>query len=81
MMLTTVEAVGPNDKIIAEREGEWRFKVGIKGLREQFEACPFAPLEPAAFEEDWKELEDLMKDGREVEGVWPAAVLLATRRR
>ena len=72
--------MGPNDKIVAEDEPGWSFKTDLEGLREQFATFPFAAQEPAAFESLWEELATMLSDGKVVEGVWPARILLATSR-
>ena len=78
--LLSVAAMGPNDKIVEEDEAGWSFKTDIEGLRDQWNSFPFEAQEPTAFTSMWKEMEVLLGDGRAVEGVWPAKIILATRR-
>lgn len=62
-----------------EDDIDWSFKTDIKGLHEQFNGYPFASLDPERFAPQLKELDMLLGDDT-VEGVWPAVVLLATRK-
>jgi len=72
--------VGPNDEIITNHEPGWEFKTDIQGIRDQFNSMSFAASEPEAYVGIWREMEELIGDGREVEGWWPARVFLATRK-
>ena len=71
---------GPDDIETFEQEEGWRFETDLSGVKEHFESFPFSAEDPAAFTELWREMEQLLSDGRPVKGYWPAKVILATRR-
>ncbi|MCJ1275995.1 hypothetical protein MMC21_003800 [Puttea exsequens] len=70
---------GVDDVEVVESEEGWSFVTDLEGLREHVESFPFAREDPVVFEELWREMEDVVKDGS-VEGHWPAKIILATRR-
>jgi len=71
---------GPDDVEIFEDEEGWSFETDLDGVKEHIGSFPFVTEDPAAFTELFRELEDLLGDGRLVQGYWPAKVILATRR-
>lgn len=72
-------AIKPDEQIVHLDEPGWSFKVDMQGLRDSAASFPFAGMEPEAFESNWKELESIIGDG-EIDGYWPARLILATRR-
>lgn len=70
--------VGPNDVTKREADNEWNFKTNLAGLRDHMATFP-APQDTPGFAETWKELEDIIGEG-EVDGIWPASLILATRK-
>ncbi|KXL50314.1 hypothetical protein M433DRAFT_432498 [Acidomyces richmondensis BFW] len=72
--------VGSHDEITFEQDASWKFRTNLNGIWQHFQTFAFSQEDPNAFTELWKEMEMEMKDGREVEGWWPANVILATRR-
>lgn len=71
---------GPDDVEIFDDEDGWSFETDLDGVKEHIGSFPFVESDPAAFTELFGELDDLLGDGRLVQGYWPAKVILATRR-
>ncbi|KAI2613406.1 S-adenosyl-L-methionine-dependent methyltransferase [Hypoxylon sp. NC1633] len=71
---------GPDDVEIFENEEGWSFDADLEGVKEHILAFPFVSENPAAFKDMFQELEDMLADGRVVQGYWPAKIILATRR-
>ncbi|KAI0192438.1 hypothetical protein F4808DRAFT_453492 [Astrocystis sublimbata] len=72
--------VGPNDVEIYEDEEGWSFTADLEGVKEHINSFPFVSEDPSAFATLFGELEEIMGDGKVVQGYWPATVILATRR-
>ena len=70
---------GPDDIEVFENEDGWSFETDLDGVKEHIGSFPFLMEDPAAFTELFRELEDLLGDGRLVQGYWPAEIILATR--
>jgi ubiquinone/menaquinone biosynthesis C-methylase UbiE len=71
---------GINDEIIYENEEGWSFRAGLEDIKQHFATFPHSSADPSAFVELWRELEQHLEGGKEVEGVFPAVIILATRR-
>lgn len=71
---------GPNDIEIFEDEDGWSFETDLKGVREHFDSFPFVSQAPEVFTKLFQDLENMLGDGRLVQGYWPAKIILATRR-
>lgn len=71
---------GKSDIEVYEKQDGWQVKTDLEGLKKHFESFPFSALEPSAYTELWNEMGELLKNGRVVEGVFPAKLILATRR-
>lgn len=52
----------------------------MKTLREQAASMPWSSLEPHAQDPYWKELEAIWPKDKMVEGIFPARIILATRK-
>ena len=70
---------GVDDVLMEESEEGWGFEADLKGLREHIETFPFVRADTVRFEALWKEMEELVGQ-RVVKGVWPAKIVLATKR-
>ncbi|MCJ1399416.1 hypothetical protein MMC11_002618 [Xylographa trunciseda] len=71
---------GPGDVEVHEDEEGWSFETDLAGVKEHFGSFPFVSQFPDAFTDLYRELDDLLVDGRPVEGYVPVKVILATRR-
>jgi SAM-dependent methyltransferase len=71
---------GPKDVEVFENEGGWSFDWELKDLKEHFGSFPHSKEDPEAFVELWNELNELLKHGSRLDGVFPAKLILATRR-
>lgn len=71
---------GESDVETFENEDGWRFSWTLEEFKEHFGSFPHAKEEPQAFTELWKEIDALTADGARLEGVFPAKLILATRR-
>lgn len=63
-----------------ESDDEWKFKIDLDGIKEHVGSFPYSVREPAAFTELWTEVEDILRNRKSVDGVWPVTLILATRR-
>jgi len=72
--------VGAHDVSLSVEEEGWELEHDLQGIKDHFATFAFASIEPAAYEGLWREMEVVMKDGRKAKGVWPAKVILGTRR-
>ncbi|PKX92303.1 methyltransferase tpcM [Aspergillus novofumigatus IBT 16806] len=70
---------GPDDAEIYEDDEGWSFETDLAGVKEHFESFPFVSQFPGAFTEMYRELDDLLADGKPVQGYFPVKVILATR--
>ncbi|KAK8132155.1 hypothetical protein PG999_000328 [Apiospora kogelbergensis] len=52
----------------------------LADVKDHFASFPFVSKFPEAFTEIYKELDELLADGRQVKGNFPAKIILATRR-
>ncbi|ORY69638.1 S-adenosyl-L-methionine-dependent methyltransferase [Pseudomassariella vexata] len=77
---TEPDYTGPEDVEVFEDEEGWGFEMDLDGVKEHIGSFPFVAENTAAFTEMFRELEDLLRDGKLVRGYWPAKVILATRR-
>ncbi|KUI60116.1 hypothetical protein VP1G_07325 [Cytospora mali] len=71
---------GPDDVEIIEDEEGWSFETDLDGVKEHINSFPFVAGHPEALADLFRELEDMLGDGRLVQGYWPAKIILATRR-
>jgi hypothetical protein len=71
---------GPNDEETFENDGGWRFNWTLEEFKEHFGSFPHANEDPQAFVELWREIDALVGSGARLEGVFPAKLILATRR-
>ena len=71
---------GPNDVEVFENEEGWSFDWTLEGFKEHFGSFPHSKEDPAAFVELWNELDELLKNKSRLDGVFPAKLILATRR-
>ena len=71
---------GPDDVEIFEDEEGWSFETDMNGVKEHMNSFPFVSEHLTALAELFRELEDLLGDGRKVQGYFPAKIVLATRR-
>jgi hypothetical protein len=71
---------GPSDEETFEDDGGWRFSWTLEEFKEHFGSFPHAKEDPQAFVELWKEIDALLGSGARLEGVFPAKLILATRR-
>ncbi|KAK8104561.1 uncharacterized protein PG998_011594 [Apiospora kogelbergensis] len=71
---------GPDDVETFEVEEGWGFEMDLAGVKEHFASFPFVSKFPDVFMEMYKELDELLADGRRVKGHFPAKIILATRR-
>ncbi|EED18960.1 conserved hypothetical protein [Talaromyces stipitatus ATCC 10500] len=58
----------------------WTFETDLAGVKEHFGSFPFISRFPDAFTDLYKELDELLADGRTVEGYFPVTIILATRK-
>lgn len=72
--------LGTHDVVTRANDAGWRFEMDMALLKEHFGSFPHASEDPEAFTELWKEMEDLVSRGRRLDGCFPAALILATRR-
>ncbi|KAK4962447.1 hypothetical protein LTR10_000073 [Elasticomyces elasticus] len=73
-------SAGPNDVHCVEEMQGWAFETDLQGIKDQLASLAFPKEEPAAFDGLWREMEEVMKDGRRVKGWWPSRLILATRK-
>ncbi|KAA8646584.1 hypothetical protein EYZ11_006281 [Aspergillus tanneri] len=78
--VTDPDFTGLNDVVVDERDEGWRFELDLQGFEEHFRSFPHASRDPEAFAPLWKEVEDLVRSGSRLDGYWPVAIILATRR-
>ncbi|KAK6837015.1 S-adenosyl-L-methionine-dependent methyltransferase [Apiospora arundinis] len=71
---------GLDDVEVFEEEAGWDFETDLEGVKAHFASFPFVSKFPDAFTELYKELDQLLADGRRVKGYFPAKIILATRR-
>ncbi|OKL55328.1 hypothetical protein UA08_09369 [Talaromyces atroroseus] len=71
-------SVGDNE--INEHMNGWAFKTDLAGVKEHFGSFPFISRFPGAFTDLYKELDELLADGKTVEGYFPVTIILATRK-
>ena len=71
---------GPNDVEVFENEEGWSFDWTLEDFKEHFGSFPHSKEDPAAFVELWNELDELLKNKSRLDGVFPAKLILATRR-
>jgi SAM-dependent methyltransferase len=71
---------GPNDVEIYEIDEGWSFDTDLNGFKEHFGSFPHSKEDPEAFVELWQEIDELLKAGSKLDGVFPAKLILATRR-
>lgn len=71
---------GVNDIETFEVEDGWRFAWGLDDFKEHFGSFPHSKEDPLAFTELWEELGGLLRSGSRLSGVFPAKIILATRR-
>lgn len=77
---TTPNYTGPDDVEIYADDDGWNFETDLAGLKEHFATFPFISQFPDAFTDLYQELDDVLKDGRPVQGYFPVKIILATRR-
>jgi SAM-dependent methyltransferase len=70
---------GLEDEEIWESDGGWRFSFTLEEFKEHWGSFPHSK-EPEEFEELWKEIDELLAGGAKLRGVFPAKLILATRR-
>jgi hypothetical protein len=70
---------GPDDVEIYEDDEGWSFETDLAGVKEHFGSFPFVSQFPDAFTDLYRELDDLLADGKPVRGYFPVKVILATR--
>jgi SAM-dependent methyltransferase len=70
---------GPDDVEIYEDDEGWSFETDLAGVKEHFGSFPFVSQFPGAFTDLYRELDDLLADGKPVRGYFPVKVILATR--
>lgn len=58
----------------------WTFETDLAGVKEHFGSFPFISRFPDAFTDLYKELDELLADGRTVEGYFPVTIILATKK-
>ncbi|KAL2808477.1 S-adenosyl-L-methionine-dependent methyltransferase [Aspergillus granulosus] len=58
----------------------WTFQTDLAGVKEHFDSFPFISRFPDAFTDLYKELDELLGDGRTVKGYFPVTIVLATRK-
>ena len=71
---------GPDDVELFEEEEGWSFETDLDGVKEHILSFPFIANEASEFAELFRDLDELLRDGRVVRGYWPAKIVLATRR-
>jgi hypothetical protein len=71
--------VGKNDIVTRQEMEGWRSEKGIDELRDVIESFHY-DLEDEGFKELWPELGRVVGE-RKLGGVWPATLILATRKR
>ncbi|KIW05306.1 uncharacterized protein PV09_03831 [Verruconis gallopava] len=71
---------GPNDVETFVKEDGWSFDWTVEEFKEHFESFPHSKIDPEAFTELWAELNELLKTGSRLDGVFPAKLIIATRR-
>jgi hypothetical protein len=58
----------------------WTFETDLAGVKEHFGSFPFISRFPDAFTDLYKKLDELLADGRTVEGYFPVTIILATKK-
>ncbi|GFF54130.1 uncharacterized methyltransferase Mb3374 [Aspergillus udagawae] len=71
-------AVGDTKRV--EKMDGWTFQTDLAGVKEHFGSFPFISRFPDAFTDLYKELEELLADGRTVKGYFPVSIILATKK-
>ncbi|AEO58367.1 hypothetical protein MYCTH_2118765 [Thermothelomyces thermophilus ATCC 42464] len=72
--------VGPDDVETWEEELEgWGFETDLAGVKEHFGSFPFVSQFPEPLADLYKELDELLADGKRVRGYYPVKLILATR--
>jgi SAM-dependent methyltransferase len=71
---------GPSDLEAYENDEDWNFETDLDGFKEHFGSFPHSKVEPEAFVGLLQELKDLLKAGHRLDGVFPAKLILATKR-
>lgn len=71
---------GPSEVETFESDEGWGFEFDLNNFKEHFASFPLSDGDPDAFVELWQEVEDLIRDGSRLDGVFPAHLILATRR-
>ncbi|KAJ5655745.1 hypothetical protein N7507_007695 [Penicillium longicatenatum] len=71
-------AVGDTRK--NEKMDGWIFQTDLVGVKEHFGSFPFISQFPDVFTDFYKELDELVADGRPVEGYFPVSIILATKK-
>lgn len=70
--------IGGKDVVTRESNAEWNCTSSLTGLKDHLDTFPFRQ-DNEEFAELWRQLEESIGSGQ-VEGVWPASLILATRR-
>jgi SAM-dependent methyltransferase len=77
---TEASHVGSDDVKTWEEEMEgWSFEAGLAEVKEHFGSFPFVSRFPDALSELYKELDELLANGKRVKGYFPVKLILATR--
>jgi hypothetical protein len=71
---------GPSDEETFQNDGGWRFSWTLEEFKEHFGSFPHAKDNLQDFAKLWDEIDALLGSGARLEGVFPAKLILATRR-
>ncbi|KAF2111969.1 S-adenosyl-L-methionine-dependent methyltransferase [Lophiotrema nucula] len=72
--------IGTQDKISITEEDGWSFEMDLDGVKEHMLSFPFVADYKSSFTDLFAELDHLLSGGAKASGVFPARVILATRR-
>lgn len=70
---------GTNDVVTFENDEGWSFRADLDGFKKHFNSFPHSSIDPDAFTGLWQEVEDLLRQGRKLDGCFPATLILATK--
>jgi SAM-dependent methyltransferase len=78
--VTEPSHVGIEDEAIDDVEDGWGFEMDLENVKQHMLSFPFIADYEAALSVSFGRLEELLEDGKKVKGVFPARIILATRR-